>query len=72
MYKCVIVFLCVMISACSPNITGGEVKRAVALCEDKGGVELLHTPTFFAIVDLSRMYSVKCNNNQTLNINKGQ
>ena len=57
------------VSACSPELSGNTVNRAVSLCESKGGVyELLAPQLFIAGYELEKLYTVECSNGDTLSL----
>ena len=57
------------VSACSPEISGNTVNRAVSLCESKGGVhELLAPQLFIAGYELEKFYTVECANGESLSL----
>lgn len=57
------------VSACSPEISGNTVNRAISLCESKGGVyELLAPQLFVAGFELESFYTVECSNGETLSL----
>lgn len=57
------------VSACSPEISGNTVNRAVSLCESKGGVyELLAPQLFIAGYEIEKLYTVECANGESLSL----
>lgn len=57
------------VSACSPELSGNTVNRAVSLCESKGGVyELLAPQLFVAGFELEKLYTVECSNGESLSL----
>lgn len=57
------------VSACSPEISGNTVNRAVSLCESKGGVyELLAPQLFIAGYELENLYTVECVNGESFSL----
>lgn len=57
------------VSACSPEISGNTVDRAVSLCESKGGVyELLAPQLFIAGFEVENLYTVECSNGEFLSL----
>lgn len=57
------------VSACSPELSGNTVNRAVSLCESKGGVyELLAPQAFIAGFEVEKLYTVECANGESLSL----
>lgn len=57
------------VSACSPELSGNTVNRAVSLCESKGGVyELLAPQLFIAGFEVEKLYTVECSNGETFSL----
>jgi len=57
------------VSACSPELSGNTVNRAISLCESKGGVYALFAPQlFFAGFELEKIYTVECSNGESLSL----
>lgn len=57
------------VSACSPELSGNTVNRAVSLCESKGGVyELLAPQLFIAGFEVEKLYAVECSNGESLSL----
>lgn len=54
------------VSACSPELSGNTVNRAVSLCEPNGGVyELLAPQLFIAGYEIEKLYTVECANGKS-------
>lgn len=57
------------VSACSPELSGNTINRAVSLCESKGGVYELSAPQLFiAGYELEKLYTVECENGESLSL----
>lgn len=57
------------VSACSPELSGNTVNRAVSLCESKGGVYELSAPQLFiAGFEVENLYTVECSNGEFLSL----
>lgn len=57
------------VSACSPELSGNTINRAVSLCESKGGVyELLAPQLFIAGFEVEKLYTVECANGESLSL----
>lgn len=68
--KIITLALIFMTAACSPVVKSGHIQRAVEACKNHEGISQVNFPTFFAAIDLNKIYSVECNDGTVINIGR--
>ena len=69
MKKPVLTLATLLLVGCSPVIDSSHISRSVKFCEDHGGVSRIYADTVFALIDLTELYYVKCQDGKTSVIN---